>query len=185
MIFNIIANRVLEIDFIGKKYINGKTEPLNFIASSFNKEPKLRHFKRILSEIGDEIINYLQNFFKKFEIPDAVKMDNGFAMAGSSTQPRVISKVPIWLLSKKILPIYAVPRKPFSQASIEGNNSVFSRKFWNKIEFKHLKEVDTKLEWFNKASEMYLQYQQPKIKKSSNHKFIPKIYFRRDALHLV
>jgi len=180
-VFNLIAKRVLEIDFIGKKFITGRTEPLNFIASSFKKEPRLRHFKRILSETGDEIIKYLKLFFKKFEKPDAVKMDNGFAMAGTPSWPRIISKASLWLLSQKVIPIFTVPRKPFSQASIEGNNSVFSRKFWNGIDFRSTGEIDIKLEWFNKASEEYLNYQKPKQKKSKNINFIPRIYFIRQV----
>lgn len=181
-IFNILFQRVLELDFIGKKFITGRTEPLNFIAFSFKKEPKLRYFKRISGETGDEIIKRSKLFFKRFEKPDAVKMDNGFAMAGSSSHKRVISKVPLWFLSQKIIPIYSVPRKLFSQASIEGNNSVFSRKFWNRIEFKSVKEVDKKLEWFNNASEEYLNYQKPKTIKSTKKNFIPKIYFIRQVL---
>ena len=180
-IFSIIAKRVLELDFIGKKFITGRTEPLNFISFSFKNPPRLRYFKRILSETGNEIIKHSKLFFKKFEKPDAVKMDNGFAMTGSLTHPRVIGKVPLWFLSQGIIPVYAVPRKPFSQASIEGNNSVFSRKFWNRIEFKSIKEVDTKLEWFNKSSEKYCAYQKPENKKSFNNKFISKIYFTRQT----
>lgn len=180
-IFNILFQRVLELDFIGKKFIAGRTEPLNFIAFSFKKELKLRYFKRISGETGDEIIKHSKLFFEKFEKPEAIKMDNGFAMAGSSSRKKVISKVPLWFLSQKIIPIYSVPRKPFSQASIEGNNSVFSRKFWNRIQFKNLKEVDTKLEWFNNASEKYLNYQKPKTVESTKKNFIPKIYFTRQA----
>jgi hypothetical protein len=180
-IFNLIAKRVLELDFIGKKFIANRTEPLNFISFSFKKEPKLRHFKRISGETGDEIIKYSKLFFKKFEEPDAIKMDNGFAMAGSSSHSRVISNVPLWYLSQEIIPIYSVPRKPFSQASIEGNNSVFARNFWNRIQFKNLKEVDAKLEWFNKSSEQYAGYQKSEGVKRKK-KFIPKIYFTRQVL---
>lgn len=181
-IFNTIAKRVLELDFIGKKFIKGRTEPLNFIGFSFKKEPKLRYFKRISGETGDEIIKHSKLFFEKFEKPDAIKMDNGFAMAGSSSHRRTVSKVPLWYLSQKIIPIYSVPRKPFSQASIEGNNSVFSRKFWTRIDFKSLKEVDEKIEWFNKSSEQYTGYEKPKEKKDNRKKFIPKIYFTRQVL---
>ena len=180
-IFNLIAKRILELDFIGKKFITGRTEPLNFIGFSFKKSPKLRYFKRILGETGDEIIKYSKLFFKKFEKPDAVKMDNGFAMSGSSSYKRVISKVPLWFLGQQVVPIFAVPRKPFSQASIEGNNSVFAKKFWNRIEFKSIKEVDTKLEWFNKSSEQYCGYQKPKEKSKIIQNFIPKIYFIRQV----
>lgn len=107
--------------------------------------------------------------------------DNGFAMAGSSPHPRVISKVPLWFLSQDVIPIFAVPRKPFSQASIEGNNSVFSKKFWNRIDFTSIEEVDEKIKWFNSSSQKYLHYQKPKTKSKPKKNFIPKIYFIRQV----
>lgn len=86
-----------------------------------------------------------------------------------------------FLLKEQVIPIFAVPRKPFSQASIEGNNSVFSRKFWNRIEFKSVEEVDAKLEWFNKSSERYCAYSKPEKGKSLKKNFIPKVYFIRQV----
>jgi len=46
-IYNQLGDRVAEVDFIGKKYIHGSSEPLNFIGFSFKKEPRLRYYKRI------------------------------------------------------------------------------------------------------------------------------------------
>lgn len=174
-----LGERVLEVDFIGHKFIKGRTEPINFIGFSFKKEPKLRHFKRISGQTGDNVIRESKEFFKKFEKPDVIKMDNDFAMAGSSSYPRVISQVVVDYLKEQIIPIYSVPRRPFSQASIEGNNSVFSRKFWNRFDFKNTQEIDEKLELFNLASQRYLEYQPPKEKRKKKQKFIPKIYFIR------
>lgn len=174
-----LGKRVLEIDFIGHKFITGRTEPVNFIAFAFKKEPKLKHFKRISGETGDDVTRESKKFFKKFEKPDAVKMDNDFAMAGSSPWPRTISKVALDYLKEQIIPIYSVPRRPFSQASIEGNNSVFSRKFWNRFDFKNVQEIDEKLELFNLASQRYSGYEPPKRKPRKKTKFIPKIYFIR------
>jgi hypothetical protein len=176
-----LGKRVLEIDFIGHKFIRGRTEPINFIGFSFKKEPKLRHFKRISGETGDNLIRESRKFFKKFEKPEAVKMDNDFAMAGSSPWPRTISKVALNYLKEQIIPIYSVPRRPFSQASIEGNNSVFSRKFWNRFDFKNIQEIDEKLELFNLASQRYSEYQSPKEKPKKKQKFIPKVYFIRQV----
>ena len=75
-----------------------------------------------------------------------------------------------------------MPRKPFCQASVEGNNSVFSRKFWNRIEFKSLQEVDKRLEWFNQASQRYTDYQ-PRNGRSQQPQpgFVPKGYFLRQV----
>lgn len=180
-IYNLLKGRILESDFVGKKYITGRSEPLNFIGFSFKKEPKIRYFKRIEGQTADNFINYCEYFFNKFEKPDFVKVDNGLAVIGSASVKRNVSSAMLYLLKNKVIPIFAVPRKPFSQASIEGNNSVFSRKFWNKINFKNIKEVDKKLEWFNDASVKYLGYRPPKTKRETNKKFIPKVYFIRQG----
>lgn len=180
-IYHLLGGRVLESDFIGRKYLTNRTEPLNFIAFCFKKEPKLRYFKRISGETANNFIEQTEHFFEKFEKPDFMKIDNSLAVIGSASGKRNISKAMDFLLRNQVIPIFAVPRKPFSQASIEGNNSVFSRKFWNRIQFKSLEEVDEKLEWFNRSSERYCGYQRPKATKPTEKQFIPKIYFIRQV----
>lgn len=180
-IYTLSDGRVLESDFIGEKYITGRTEPLNFIAFSFKKEPKLRYFKRIAGQTADNFITQSKHFFERFEKPDFMKTDNSLATIGSASGKRNISKTMNFLLENQVIPIFAVPRKPFSQASIEGNNSVFARKFWNRIKFKSIEEVDEKLEWFNNASEKYCNYQRTKEKAKLTKNFIPKIYFIRQV----
>lgn len=174
-----LGKRVMELDFIGHKFIKSKTEPINFIGFSFKKEPKLRHFKRISGETADNIIKESKRFFKKFEKPDVVKMDNGFAMTGSSPWSRTLSKTIIFYLKEQIIPVYSVPRRPFSQASIEGNNSVFSKKFWKRFNFQNIQEIDKKLELFNLSSQKYSNYKSLKKGSKKKIKFIPKIYFIR------
>jgi len=190
-IYNLLGGRVAEADFIGKKYITGRTEPVNFIAFSFKKEPRLRYFKRVDGQTADNFIYQTKIFFNRFEKPDFIKVDNGLAVIGSGSGKRNVSKAMRFLLENQVIPIFAVPRKPFSQASIEGNNSVFSRKFWNKIQFKNIQEVDEKLEWFNIASQRYTNYQTPTIKSKINQigtyppheemNFVPKVYFIRQV----
>lgn len=180
-IYTLLGGRVLESDFIGKKYLTGRTKPLNFIAFSFKKEPKLRYFKRIEGQTAENFIQQTKNFFQKFEKPDFMKTDNSLAMIGSASGKRNISQAMKFLLKNHVIPIFSVPRKPFSQASIEGNNSVFARKFWNRINFKSVEEVDEKLEWFNRSSEEYCGYQKPKSPRPLIKNFIPKIYFTRQV----
>ena len=180
-IYETLGKRLLEADFIGKKYLKGHTKPLNFIAFSFKKEPKLRYFKRIEGQTADNFIKQCGHFFKKFEKPDLVKVDNALTMIGSASGKRNVSRAMEFLLRHQVIPIFAVPRKPFSQASIEGNNSVFARNFWNRIEFKSIQEVDEKLEWFNQSSFRYTGYQPPKGTIIKEGSFIPKIYFIRQV----
>lgn len=173
-----LGESLLEMDFIGKKFIKGRTEPVNFIAFSLRKPCKLKHFRRITGETGDNIIKESKRFFRRFEKPDVIKMDNDFATAGGGHYKRLLTKVVIFYLKEQILPVFAPPRKPWSQASIEGSNSVFSRKFWKRFEFKGIQEVDEKLEDFNKSYQWYLGYKSS-LKRSKKENFIPKVYFIR------
>jgi transposase len=174
------GKRVLEIDFIGKKFISGRTAPLHFAAASFKYAPKLRYYKPVESETADCLMQFLKTIFETFEIPDVVKMDNGFAMSGTAPQKRVLSKLALWLLEQGIYPMYAVPRKPFSQASIEGNNSVFGRKFWNRFDFKSTAEIAQELIRFNQESLQYYQYQPPAADEGKKI-FTKKIFFLRQV----
>lgn len=179
-IYNQLGNRVAEIDFIGKKYIHGSSEPLNFIGFSFKKEPRLRYYKRIEGQTTDSFITETDKFFGLFEKPDVIKLDNGLAFIGSASGKRNISRSMNFLLENNVIPVFAVPRKPFTQASIEGNNSVFSKKFWNRFDFKSLKEIDDKLELFNRSSRRYTEYKRPE-KNHQKRNFTPKIYFIRQV----
>jgi len=178
-IYHELPGRVLEADFIGKKYLGGG-EPLNFISFCFKKQPKLRHFQYVPAQTADVIINQCQRFFERFEKPDYLKVDNCPATIGGGAQ-RTLSRFICFLLSKQVIPIFAVPRQPFSQASIEGNNSVFSRKFWHQREFVSRPDVLKQLEWFNQASELYTDYSRPLQVRSDKIKFVPQVYFIRQV----
>lgn len=180
-IYQSLGGRVLEADFVGKKYLTRRTKPVNFIAFSFKKEPRLRHYKRVEGQTAENFIKQSGLFFKKFEKPDFIKVDNCLAIIGSASGKRNVSKAMTFLLKNQVIPIFAVPRKPFSQASIEGNNSVFARKFWNKIDLKSVEEVDEKIEWFNLSSQRYLNYQPPKINSKYKKNFVSEIYFIRQV----
>lgn len=178
-IYSLLGRRVLESDFIGKKYIAGHTRPLNFIGFSFKKAPRLRYFTRVEGQTTAQFIQACGDFFSRFEIPDHIKLDNALAVIGSASGKRNISRTMAFLLGRQVVPIFAVPRKPFSQASIEGNNSVFSRTFWNRRRFTSLDDVDRMLGWFNAASQRYTEYHAPVVRPPVP--FTPKVYFIRQV----
>jgi len=120
----------------------------------------------------------LEEFITKFERPYAVKMDNDFVFFGPSSKERFLSKVVLFLLLHNIIPIFTAPRKPWNQASIEGANSIFSRKFWNRCHFEAVSEIDRHLADFNLDYQRYLNYQRPDNPKE-NEKFSYCVYFIR------
>lgn len=178
-VYSGLGGRVLEADFIGKKYISGRTAPVNFIGFSFKKDPRLRYYKRIDSQTSECFIEQAGLFFSKFERPDYIKLDNALTMIGSASGKRNISSAMLFLLNQHVVPIFAVPRKPFSQASIEGNNSVFARLFWNKTEFSSVEQIDEQLEWFNESSLKYTNYIEP-----VNNINKPKLNFQPEVIFI-
>jgi hypothetical protein len=174
-----LGESLLEVDFIGKKFIQGRTQPVHFIAFSLKKPRKLKYFHRINSETSAEVIRHCRHFFNRYEKPAVVKLDNGFAFAGAGPRPRTLNSVVLFLLKRKIIPVFTAPRKPWNQASVEGANSVFARKFWTRFKFENLSQVDDRLDDFNEAYKKYLDYQKPRQPSQPKKAFIPQVYFIR------
>lgn len=181
-IYERISTRLLEADFIGQKYLRGRSQPLNFLGLSFKKTPRLRYYRRIEGQTTEVLLRECAAFFARFERPDAIKVDNAMAMSGTARGKRSLSRFMQTMLKQQVLPIFAVPRKPFSQGSIEGNNSVFARKFWNTYEFTDLEQIDQRLDWFNAASQRYCGYRPPTQVRPRSSSFLPRVYFIRQVL---
>jgi hypothetical protein len=175
-----LGDRVMEADFIVRRYLKGSGTPLHFIGFSAKKAPRLRYFERIESLTADAFIRACERFFERFETPDVLKVDNAATFIGSLSGKRTLSNTILYLLNRKIYPVFSVPRRPFSQASIEGNNSVFARHFWNRRTFESLDDVDMQLGWFNQSSLRYTGYKQPEYFKERKS-FLPRVYFLRQV----
>ena len=173
-----LGKRVMEADFIQRRYLKGRSEPLHFVGFSAKKLPKFRYYNRIEALTSENFIHSCDQFFSQFDLPDVLKLDNAATFIGSLSGKRTLSQVVIYLLEKRITPVFSVPRRPFTQASIEGNNSVFGRYFWNKRTFSDLADVDRQLEWFNTCSREYTNYTPPEWSAEKSD-FVPKVYFLR------
>jgi hypothetical protein len=180
-IYEKLGERVLEADFVGEKFIAGQSAPIHFIGYTFKKKPRLRHFMRVKGETTDEFIRCSAWFFEQFEKPGVMKIDNAMAMIGGRRGKRALSRTMMFLLRQQVYPMFAVPRQPFSQASMEGSNSVFGRKFWNQFEFGSVDEIDQRLVSFNDCTRRYLRYEPPESKKTDGREFTPTIYFLRQV----
>lgn len=179
-VYHTLGARVLEVDFVGHKFLTGRRAPLHFLGCAFKHAPKLRYFQRVPAETSTVLIEACAAFFARFETPEVVKVDNALAAIGSGSGKRALSRFMVFLLQQQVLPVFAVPKKPFSQASIEGNNSVFGRKFWQPHTFRSVRDVDRRLEWFNASSQRYTGYEAPPPRPAPTG-FVPKVYFLRQV----
>lgn len=173
-----LGSRLIELDFIGPKYLTGTAVPLTFVGFSCATVPRLRYYYRVPSPTATALLDVCRDFLIRIEHPPLMKVDNAPATIGSGSAPRTLSRFVCWLLAQEIEPVFAVPRRPFSQASIEGNNSVFARKFWQQRTFTSPRDVDRQLTWFNRASLTYTAYTTPPGTRSG---FIPQVHFVRQV----
>jgi len=179
-IYTTLSQRLLEVDFIGPRYLSGSNKPLHFLGLSFKQQPRLRLYQRVEAQSADALISTCEWFFDNIETPGLLKVDNCSASIGSASAEATVSRFVEFLWHRGVTPIFSVPRRPFTQASIEGNNSVFSSKFWIPRTFTDIKDIDRQLNWFNDASMRYLQYHTPPLQPKS-HEFEPQIYLLRQV----
>jgi len=139
-------------DFIGKKYISGKSEPINIFSTCYHAPIKLYQIQRTLAEKADYAIEVLKEFWQNHPIPDVFRIDNALQFRGTARGKRVIGKFLIFLLNLGITPLFASPSKPWTNPNVEGHNRVFNEKVWNTNHFVSLNQIDAECERFNKES---------------------------------
>ncbi|MFH1048289.1 MAG: hypothetical protein V1732_01345 [Patescibacteria group bacterium] len=145
-------------DFIGKKYISGKSEPINIFSTCYHSPIKLYQIQRILAEKTDYAIEVLIEFWRIYPIPDVFRIDNALQFRGTARGKRVIGKFLIFLLNLGITPLFASPSKPWTNPNVEGHNRVFNEKVWSTNHFVSLEQIDMECERFNCESEKLFKF---------------------------
>jgi len=158
---------LMQIDFIGPRYLEGSSEPLHFLSCKYVRPFKMHLFFRIKSQTSIQVLNVFYTLFLALHlpVPDIVQMDNDSSFRGFIEREACIGRVVRWLCASGIIPLFNAPRSPWNNGSVEGGNNVFDKKFWQGFHFESIKKVDEKLKEFNKAYETYLIPDYTKSKK--------------------
>ncbi len=158
---------LMGIDFIGPKYIEKGRERINFLSCKYIRPMQWGMTRRIKGQTTDEAIQTLLSLWKDHPMPDVIKMDNDAAFGLNALQKSSIGRFTLFLLNVGISPLYVAPRSPWNNGETEGHNSVFSKKFWNKLRFHKEEEIDIEIEKFNIEYKKYsnLICNNPEIKK--------------------
>lgn len=152
---NKLGKSMMSLDFIGPKYLTGSNDRINFLSCKYIRPEKHGIVRRVDGQTSNEAIRILKEIWKNNPIPDVVKVDNDNAFGAHSTHPMCIGKLTFFLLNIGVMPLYIAPRSPWNNGENEGFNSVFSKKFWNKLQFTDEEEIDIKIKDFNIAYEKY------------------------------
>lgn len=140
-------------DFIGKKYISGKSEPINIFSTCYHAPIKLYQIQRILAEKANYAIEVLIKLWQTYPIPDVFRIDNALQFRGTARGKRAIGKFLIFLLNLGITPLFSSPSKPWTNPNVEGHNRVFNEKVWSANHFVSLEQIDAECKRFNCESE--------------------------------
>ena len=163
---NKLGKSMMSIDFVGPKYLKGSDNKINFLSCKYIRPEKEGLTKRIEGQTTKETIKVLKEVWKTHPIPEILKVDNDSAFGAYKAHEKYLGKLAFFLLNLGVCPLYVAPRSPWNNGQVEGYNSVFSKKFWNKLQFTDEEEIDIKIKDFNIAYEKYskLVSNNPEIK---------------------
>lgn len=144
-------------DFIGKKFIYGRSEPICFFATSYYQWFKLYHVWRILAETVDCAVDCLKKFWSVYPIPNVLRIDNDMTFRGTGRLKAHLGRFLKFLLNLGVTPLFSAAYQSYTNPHIEGHNSTFTQKIWAKHTFTHVEEIDRECKRFNAENkEFYL-----------------------------
>lgn len=146
---------MMSMDFIGPKYLKGSNDGISFLSCKYIRPQKHGIVKRVNGQTTEQTIKILKEIWEDNPIPDVVKIDNDSAFGTNLSHEKCIGKLALFFLNLGVTPLYVAPRSPWNNGENEGFNSVFSKKFWNKLQFTDEDEIDIKIKDFNIAYEKY------------------------------
>lgn len=150
-----LGKSLMSMDFIGPKYLRGSSDRINFLSIRYIRPYKRGYVKKIEGQTTQEVMKTLSEIWKEQPIPEVIKVDNDSAFGSHLTHESSIGRLTIFLLNLGISPLYISPRSPWNNGEVEGFNSVFAKKFWNRIECSDQEDLQIKIEHFNVEYERY------------------------------
>ncbi len=161
-------------DFIGKKYISGRSEPVNIFSSSYYFPFKLYQIKRILAEKATYAIEQLKEQWLQYPIPNLFRMDNGLQFRGTGSGKRCLGMFLRFLLNLNVTPLFGSPSKPWTNPHVEGHNRVFNEKVWSNNFFTSLEQIDRECERFNQESLELFKFRYSNLIFNGNFRYLEK-----------
>ena len=159
-------------DFIGKKYITGRREPINIFSTSYYAPFKLYQIMPVPAEKSVFAIEKLTQLWRKYPLPNVLRIDNGMQFRGSGLSKRSLGMFLKFLLNLNIKPLFGSPSKPWTNPHIEGHNRVFNEKVWGRNLFTDTDQVAQECKRFNSESQEYFYYKYAQQIFNGNYPYI-------------
>jgi hypothetical protein len=145
-------------DFIGKKFITGRSEPISIFGTSYYQWYQLYQIWRTEAESALCAIGKLSLFWLTHPIPNVMRMDNGMTFRGTGVGVARVGTFLKFLLNLGVTPLFSAPYQSYTNPHIEGHNRTFTEKLWSAQTFTALPEIDHACERFNAESQEYFEY---------------------------
>lgn len=145
-------------DFIGKKFITGRSEPISIFSTSYYQWFQLYQIWLTRAESATCAIEKLSLFWQTHPLPDVMRMDNGMTFRGTGSGVARVGTFLKFLLNLGVTPLFSSPYQSYTNPHIEGHNRTFTDKLWGRNIFTNLEEIDTECERFNDESREYYEY---------------------------
>ncbi|MBI4739577.1 hypothetical protein HY772_08635 [Candidatus Woesearchaeota archaeon] len=148
-------------DFIGKKWITGRSEPISIFSTSYYQWLQLYQIWRTEAESATCAIVKLSAFWQKNPLPDVMRMDNGMTFRGTGADVARVGtflKFLLNLLNLGVTPLFSSPYQSYTNPHIEGYNRTFTEKLWERNTFVTTDEIDVECSRFNTESREYYEY---------------------------
>lgn len=145
-------------DFIGKKYVAGRKEPVSIFSTSYYQWLGLYQVWRVSSEKAENAILCLSGLWKRFPIPNVMRMDNGMTFRGTGRAEAHIGRCVVFLLNRGVVPLFSSPYQSYTNPHIEGHNRTFTEKLWSAERFTSDEQIDEACVRFNAESEEFCRW---------------------------
>lgn len=161
-------------DFIGKKYIAGRTEPVSIFSTSYYQWLQLYQVWRVSSEKAENAILCLSELWKRFPVPNVMRMDNGMTFRGTGRAEAHVGRCVVFLLNRGVVPLFSSPYQSYTNPHIEGHNRTFTEKLWSTEHFTCDAQIDDACTRFNVESEEFCRWNFKDRLDDHTLRFLPK-----------
>lgn len=145
-------------DFIGKKYIAGRSEPVNIFSTSYYQWLALYQIWRVAAETAESATTCLTRLWTTTPIADVMRIDNGMAFRGTGAATAHLGKFLKFLLNVGTTPLFSSPYQSYTNPHVEGHNRTFTEKLWTQHHFTSLEAIDHECAQFNAESREYYEF---------------------------
>lgn len=170
-------------DFIGKKFITGRTEPVSIFSTAYYQWFSLYQIWRVSSETAESATGCLTRLWRTTPVPNVMRMDNGMTFRGTGSREAHVGRCVKFLLNLGIAPLFSSPYQSYTNPHVEGHNRTFTEKLWTKYHFTGDEDIDKECDRFNGESREYYEYaSREKLKDPSLRFLLPEQEIRTDIL---